>query len=158
MHCVLPVHVVRQSPKHFTVHDAESEHVTTLRSPTSSLHVVLALQVTAAASPSLKSQLELSTHDTVLPSPPIPLQSDESLQVTESSSADVALHFALSEHASEHAPSPQSVLQSAPPTHAHAASAHWQPAPVHVGSEPPQAAPSKQITSIHARMCILLAR
>jgi hypothetical protein len=153
-HSELPVHVVRQSPLHFTVHAVESVQVTRLIAPTSILHVALALHVTADEAPSFTSQVELSAHVALLLSPPTPLHCEESAHVRASSCSDVASHFALLEHVSAQSSSPQVVLQSAPATHAHAMPEHVQPVPVHVGSEslPPHAAPSKPIASIHVRM------
>jgi hypothetical protein len=138
------VQVVLQSPSHLTVHVVESEHVTVLPAPTSSLHDALVLHATTASSPSLKSQSELALHVTVLPSPPCPLHIDESLHVTVSVSLELPSHFDDVVQLSEHALSPHVVLQSWPAAHTHAESVHVQPVPVHVGAllSPPHAASS----------------
>lgn len=63
-HSALPVHVVLQSPSHFTLQLEESLQVTVLAGPTWSLQVALVLHTARDAAPSLKSQLELALHVT----------------------------------------------------------------------------------------------
>jgi hypothetical protein len=89
----------------------------------------------------LKSQFEVAVHVTLLSSPPKPLHMDESLHVTVSASAESPSHFAPLVQLKEHAPSPQSVLQSVPAVHVQLESVHVHPAPVHLGklSLPPHA-------------------
>jgi hypothetical protein len=153
-HSLLPVHVALQSPSHFTLHAAESAHAIVLLSPTCSLQFELVLHVTIDLAPSFTSHVELAVHVTWLASPPVPLHSDESLQVSSSSSVDVPWHLLDCVQSSEHAESPQSVLQSAPATHSHAVSAHEHPVPVQTGarSSPLHAVTTKQSAISHRAM------
>ncbi len=144
-HSVLPVHVVLQSPSHFTKQVDESAHVTVLSSPTWSLQEALVLQLTVDIAPSLKSQSALAVHVTWLASPPAPLQCEESLQVNVSSPLVLPSHLVESLQATEQSAVPHCALQSWPATQAHALSTHAHPAPVQVGagaSLPPHAAAS----------------
>jgi hypothetical protein len=139
-HSALPVHVVLQLPRHFTLQLDESPHAIVPPS-TWILHAALMLQVTIAPSPSLKSQFELAVHVTRLSSPPAPLHSDESLQVTVSESVVLPWHLALLVQLNPQAESPHSVLQSVPATQVHSESVHVQPVPKQVGASlPPQLA------------------
>ena len=159
-HSLAPVHVVLQSPVHFTLHADESLQAI---EPVSTwiLQFELMLQATLAIAPSLKSHVESPLQLTLLASPPTPLQSEVSLHAIVSASLVLPSHFAPLVQASEQSLSPHSALQSVPAVHAHVVSAHTQPAPLQVGDElslphpnPATANPTMITTEL---MCIRVA-
>jgi hypothetical protein len=111
------VHVSTQAPSHFTSHEALSEQVAVLPSPSSNLQSADAEQDAVELAPPLSWHLLDELHASVLPSPPSALHCDESSHVSVTAPVPVALHFDEELHASEHGAPPQSVLQSVPATH-----------------------------------------
>jgi hypothetical protein len=154
-HTAFPVHVVLQSPSHLTLQFDASAHVIVLAAPTCSLQVALVSHAAAADAPSLKSQSELAVQVTWLSSPPKPLHWEVSLHVTRSASLESPSHFAPLVQTREHAPSPQSVLQSVPAAHVQSLSVQVHPVPVQVGpllSLPPHATATIEV---HSKAMIL---
>ena len=161
VHAAAPVHVVLQSPSHFTEQVEKSAQATMLPTPSCSLQFELALQTTLALVPSLKSQVVLPVQVSLLESPPAPLHADESLQVNVSAPEVCPWHLVPEVQLSAQSPVPQSVLQSVPAAQVQAVSTHAHPVPLQTGAAPslPQAAAAANVITNSANpVPFLIAR